>query len=81
MHKTPSPQRPFMRKIIHRLPDAVKPKPERHGYVLGLDTAGNVVQNLQDPSGICAQTNGAIEFNGDLFVGSLSEDFVARVPL
>ena len=72
---------PFIRKLIYRLPDAVKPKPERHGYVLGLDAGGTVTHNFQDPSGVSAQTSGAVEHNGELYVGSFIEDFIARLAL
>ena len=70
-----------MRKLIYRLPDAIKPKLERQGYVLGLDAGGSVINNFQDPSGICAQTSGAVEHNGELYIGSYSEDFIARLPI
>jgi len=72
---------PFIRKLIYRLPDAVKPKPDRHGYVLGLDAGGRVIHNIQDPSGVCAQTSGAVEYNGELYIGSFIEDFIARLPI
>lgn len=72
---------PFLRKLIYRLPSAVKPKPEQYGYVLGLDAGGNIIHNIQDPSGIIAQTSGAVEHNGELYIGSFSENFIARLPI
>lgn len=72
---------PFMRKLVYRFPDAIKPKPERHGYIIGIDTNACVINNFQDPSGVCAQTSGAVEHNGELFIGSFSEDFIARLPI
>jgi len=72
---------PFMRQLIYRLPAAIKPKPERYGYILGLDAAGAITSNYQDPSGVCAQTSGAVEHKGQLYIGSFSEDFIARLSI
>jgi sugar lactone lactonase YvrE len=42
--------RPFLRKVVFRLPDVLKPAPARHALALGLDLEGRVVANLQDDS-------------------------------
>jgi sugar lactone lactonase YvrE len=72
---------PFLRKLIFRLPEAIKPKPKRHGYVIGLDAEGRITHNLQDPSGVCAWTSSALEHDGQLYVGSMSEDFIAKLAI
>jgi sugar lactone lactonase YvrE len=72
--------RPFLRKVIARLPQAFLPGPKDYGFVLGLDTAGLVVQNLQDPSGGYAQVTSVREYQGMLYLGSLSEDAIGRLP-
>ncbi len=72
---------PFLRKIPYRLPERVKPKPQRHGYVLGLNADGQIIYNFQDPSGSVAWTSGAIAHQNELFVGSYTEDFIARLSL
>lgn len=72
---------PFLRKIIYRLPEVVKPGPDRHGLVFGLNEEGRVVYNLQDPSGAFFETSGALEHDGWLYVGSLSNDAIGRLPL
>ncbi len=69
--------RPFARQIVARLPDRLKPQPQRHGFALGFDAAGRVVHNLQDPSGRVAITTGARQHEGRLYLGSLSEPTVA----
>ena len=69
--------RPWLRNIIARLPDRLQPQPKRHGFVLGLDAAGTVVHNLQDPSGRVAMTTGARQHGDKLYLGSLSEPTVA----
>lgn len=73
--------RPFIRKMIYRLPESLKPGPDQYGMVLGLNENGGVVHNLQDPSGVIAETTGATEHGGMLYVGALSGDTVARLPI
>jgi sugar lactone lactonase YvrE len=74
--------RPFMRKMVLRLPEALQPAPERYGFVLKLDTSGRVVQNLQDPKGLYfAQISSALEHEGKLYLGSIGEDAIGRLPL
>jgi hypothetical protein len=44
--------RPFLRKIIMRLPEALRvSEPDPIGLVIALDHNGNVVHNLQDHTG------------------------------
>jgi len=43
--------KPFLRKIIVRLPKAFLPKPKPYGFVLGLDMQGRVIHNLHEPTG------------------------------
>lgn len=66
--------RPFMRKVVMRLPDAFRPAPTRYSFILRLDADGNVIETLQDPSGTYASTTGAITLpDGRIVVSSLSE--------
>ncbi len=69
--------RPFTRQIVARLPERLKPQPQRHGLVVSFDAAGKVVHNLQDPSGRVAITTGARQRGNRLYIGSLSEPTVA----
>lgn len=69
--------RGWMRNVSLRLPEALKPKPVRHGIVLGYDESGALTHNLQDASGKVAITTSARYFEGKLYVGSLSEPHVA----
>lgn len=74
--------RPFLRKAVVRLPSFLQPAPERYGFVVGLSPEGRVTRNLQDPSGEhYAMVSSAIERDGALYLGSLYEDAVGRVPL
>lgn len=73
--------RAWMRRLSHRLPDAVKPKPVRHGIVLGYDPDGFVTHNLQDMTGRVAITTSARFHEGRLFIGSLSDPHLAVYDL
>ncbi len=72
---------PFLRKMLLRLPEVFTPGPVRYGFVLGLDESGRVVQNLQDPKGGFAPISSAVQHGGVLYLGSLLEPAVGRVPL
>lgn len=71
--------KPFLRKVIMRLPEFMLPKPENHGFVLGLNMEGRVVHNLQDPSGSFAQISSVEAHEGWLYLGSLVEDAIGRI--
>ncbi len=73
--------KPLLKKIALRMPDALKPKPLRHGMIVGFDDGGSVTQNLQDPSGRLAITTGVREMNGSLYIGVLTDPHVAVLTL
>ncbi|NNF98316.1 MAG: hypothetical protein HKM93_02975 [Desulfobacteraceae bacterium] len=69
--------KPFLRKMLLRLPDLLKRDPKRVGYVIGLNLNGKVVQNLQDPKGDkYAEISSVIEHEGSLYLGSISENSI-----
>jgi len=73
---------PFLRKVVMRLPNFLQPNIKRYAFVLGLDTEGHVVQNLQDPSAECfAQISNVIEHKGELYFGSIGENAIGRLRL
>ncbi|MEM8524842.1 MAG: SMP-30/gluconolactonase/LRE family protein [Bacteroidota bacterium] len=67
---------PFVRKIITRLPEFLKPKPKNYACVLGINREGEVIHNFQDPSGKFAQISCVTEQNGKLYFGSLGQSGV-----
>lgn len=74
--------RPFLRKVLQRLPEFLQPAPKRYGFVLGLDRDGHVVENLQDPTGRSfALISNALEYQGRLYLGSIGEDSIGRLSL
>ena len=67
-----------MRKIIQRLPPAIRPKPQRYGFLVRINENGDVLETLQDPSGAYALVTGAIEgSDGKLYISSLTEPDLA----
>jgi sugar lactone lactonase YvrE len=74
--------RPFAKKTLSRLPRAMWPKPEPYGLVLELDADGTILRSLHDPGGQhVRQITNAEEHDGWLYLGSLANDFIARVRL
>ena len=65
---------PFLRRVIMRLPEAMKPAPTRYGFVLRINSDGDVIETLQDPNGDFALTTGAVALpDGGVAVTSLTE--------
>lgn len=79
----PMLSRPFIRKVILRLPKSLRTGPMvSSGYVLGLDIDGRVRFNLQDPTG---KSYGFItsvrEHEGMLYLGSVFGDALGSIPV
>ncbi|MGZ8845460.1 MAG: SMP-30/gluconolactonase/LRE family protein [Pyrinomonadaceae bacterium] len=74
--------RPFLRRIVWRLPSFLQPNIKRFAFVLGLDVNGRVVRNLQDPSAQSfTQIANVVEHKGNLYFGSIGEKAIGRLPL
>jgi sugar lactone lactonase YvrE len=71
--------KPFLRKVVWRLPDFLQPGPKPYGFVLGLDESGKVTHNLQDPAGGFSPVTSVVEHDGMLWLGSLSAPSLARI--
>lgn len=72
---------PSLRKVVMRLPEPLLPAPGSYGFVLGLNAEGEVVHNLQDPAAGFTQISSAQEHEGMLYLGSLVEDAIGRLPV
>jgi sugar lactone lactonase YvrE len=72
---------PWLRKVVARLPDAIKPMPKRYGLVVGLAPDGAVLHSLHDPSGRWAMLTSAVPIGDALVLGSLHGHAIGRVPL
>lgn len=73
--------RPWMRKLVIRMPDRLQPAPKRHGCVVVLDSTGGVVRTLQDPSGRVAIVTSARRHGDRLYLGSFMEPTMAVLDL
>jgi sugar lactone lactonase YvrE len=72
--------KPFLRKIVYRLPLFLQPAPAKYGFILGIDSSGNVIYNLQDPSETSFSPITSVEEkNGFLYLGSLSYSGFASI--
>lgn len=73
--------RKWMRTMTYKLPESLKPKPVRHGIVLGFNLGGSLVHNFQSATGKVAATTGARHHDGKLYVGTLTELHVAVLDI
>lgn len=69
---------PRLRKVLIRLPKFLQPVAEHYGFILGVNAAGEIVYNYQDPKGTFAQITSVQEANGWLYLGSLHETSIGR---
>lgn len=72
--------RPFLRKILLRLPHALLPTGKPYSHVFAFDEDGRVVADLQDPSGAYPETTGATETADRLYVHSLHAPAIGWRP-
>ena len=74
--------KPWLRRVLYRVPQALRPKPLRRPMVLGLDANGTVVHNLQDADGLdFSKSTSAEQVGSWLYVGSLDEPKWGRFDL
>jgi sugar lactone lactonase YvrE len=71
--------KPWLRKIIQRLPAFLRPKAAPYGHVIALNGEGNVVLDLQDPNGAFPMITAVAETETYLYLGSLSAPAVGRL--
>ena len=73
-------EKPFIRKMILRLPESMQPAPDRYSFVLGIDGTGNIIHNLQHPApDSYSPITSVEEKNGILYLGSLTYPGLARI--
>jgi sugar lactone lactonase YvrE len=73
--------KPWLRALTLRLPKSLWPVPAAYGHVVAFDENGQVLLDLQDPSGLLPETSGATERDGVLYVQSLHADAFGVLPL
>ncbi|QCK14456.1 SMP-30/gluconolactonase/LRE family protein [Mangrovivirga cuniculi] len=63
--------KPMLRKIAYRVSSVFPPEmPPPYGMIIGYDTLGNVVYNLQDKSGLYHDITSAVQTRDTLYFGS-----------
>jgi hypothetical protein len=62
---------PFLRAASFRLPHVLLPVPKPYGHALAFNEQGQVLADLQDPSGRYPEVTGITEVKGTLYVHSL----------
>ena len=73
-------RRPALRRVIVRIPSALQPKPSRYAHLIAIDERGRVLEDRQDPTGGYAPVTDVLATDRWLYLGSLSEPTLARVP-
>lgn len=77
MHKSP-----WLKDLIAKLPDSMKPKPQNYGLVAALDSRGRILISLHDPSGTHLKEITSVNpHDGVLYFGSLHNDRIGRLPI
>ena len=70
--------KPFMRKVIQRMPAFMRPKPVAYGHIIAIDDTGKVLIDLQDPDGSYPINTSVIETENYLYIGSLVAPVLGR---
>jgi len=73
-------QKPFLRKVLLRLPRALLPVGQPYGHVFAFDEMGRIVEDLQDPDGAYPETTGATETRDRLYIHSLHAKTIGWLP-
>lgn len=74
-------QRPFLRRMVLRVPRALWQTPPPYGHVMAFTEDGAIVADLQDPSGKSPLTTGATEAGGRLYIHSIGGNRLGWLPL
>jgi hypothetical protein len=71
--------KPFWRKFIVRLPEILHPPRIGYGHIVAFTEDGDIVRDLQDPSGSFPKTTGVTEHAGRLYLHTLNDHGLAWV--
>ncbi|WP_370136490.1 strictosidine synthase family protein [Alteromonas sp.] len=73
--------KPFIRKIVQRLPQFMRPQGQAYGHLVKISESGEVLQSYQDPSGGFPFVTGAIQTDEGVYVSSLTARAVGVLQL
>ncbi len=71
--------KPFMRKVIMRLPAFMQPTAQPYGHIIAIDGSGNVLENMHDPDGAYPINTSITETEDYLYIGSLVAPVIGRL--
>lgn len=71
--------KPFMRKVIQRMPAFMRPQAVAYGHIIAIDDKGKVLIDLQDPDGSYPINTSAVETKDYIYIGSLVAPVLARL--
>jgi len=72
--------KPFLRKVIQRMPKWARPKAAAYGHLVAVDGKGEVIASLQDANTRYPQNTSITETKDYLYIGSLVAPEIARLP-
>ena len=71
---------PWLKDLVAKLPDRLKPAPQEYGLVIAFDQNGEVITSLQDPRGTQLKEITSVNPHRDyLYFGSLHNDRIGRL--
>jgi len=71
--------KPFVRKIVQRLPPSVRPKAKLYSHVIAINGDGEVLMNLQDPQARFPTLTGVLETDDALYLTTLFGNQLPRL--
>ena len=71
--------KPFMRKVIQRMPAFMRPQAVAYGHIIAIDDKGKVLVDLQDPDGSYPINTSVTESKDYLYIGSLVAPVLGRI--
>ena len=63
--------KPFLRKVVQRLPASIRPKAEPYSHVFAINGDGEVLMNLRDPAATFPSLTGVYETGSSLYLARL----------
>ncbi len=73
---------PWLKDLVAKLPDFLRPQPKPYGFVAVLDRDGRFLASLHDPGGRHLQELTSVTpRDGFLYFGSLHNDRIGRLPV
>jgi hypothetical protein len=70
---------PWLRKVVQRLPDFLRPQAFPYGHIIALNGAGEIIIDLQDLTGAYPLNTSVTENHEYLYLGSLITPAIGRL--